>query len=81
MSELTRAACFDISAPPPNGPRFSRVARDAMMTQLGRHESSGHAGCNLKLGGAEHRALVHDASDVLGGHAPIRWRNATILPK
>jgi hypothetical protein len=40
---------------PPNGPGFSRVARDAMMTQLVGRKAAGHVGCNPKLGAADSR--------------------------
>jgi hypothetical protein len=33
-------------------------------------------------GAASHRACGYDSSDAaVGGHALIRWRNATILPR
>jgi hypothetical protein len=56
------------------GPHAGDGNRCASRLQAARQRSDA-------LGGASHRARIHDASDVLGGHAPIRCRKATIFPK
>jgi hypothetical protein len=55
-------------------PRAGGQSRGDQQPGDRRSEGGTHAG--------SHRACGYDPSDAaVGGHAPIRWRNATILPR